>query len=139
MKRHTKATIGAIVAITVIASTPLFLQKPTHAEPTAPEAPQITHAQDTWMRALEWCESQGIPGAVNPKDRDGTPSYSSWQFKPSTLDYYAEKYGVATTTVMDREVQKAVLEQMLLHYDEINWRQQFPDCINRKIGMPPRQ
>lgn len=138
MKQKIKVTVGIIVAIAVIALIPLLLQKRINAEPPAPEAPQITHAQDTWMRALEWCESRGIPGAVNPKDRDGTPSYSSWQFKPSTLDYYAERYGVATTSVMDREVQKAVLEQMLLHYDEINWRQQFPDCINRKIGMPPK-
>jgi len=101
------------------------------------EVERITHAQETWMRALEWCESHGVPEAVNPMDRDGTPSYGAWQFKPSTLDYYAELYDVATTSVKDRDVQEAVLTQMILHRDEINWRQQFPDCVNRFVGLPP--
>ena len=28
------------------------------------DAPRLTHAQETWIRALEWCESRGNPEAV---------------------------------------------------------------------------
>ena len=99
--------------------------------------PQLTHPQEVWMHVLEWCESRGYNEAVNPKDNDGTPSYGAFQFKPSTLDYYAEKYGVATTTLMDYQTQKAVVTQMILHRDDINWDQQFPACV-KKHGWPPR-
>lgn len=98
--------------------------------------PTISHAQEVWINVLEWCESRGYPDAINEEDLDGTPSYGAFQFKPSTLDYYAEMYGVATTTLMDYETQKAVVTQMVLHRDEINWNQQFPWCV-KKFGPPP--
>lgn len=88
------------------------------------------------MSALEWCESNGDNSAINPKDLDGTPSYGAFQFKPSTLEYFASKYGVATTTLMDYETQRAVVEQMILHRKEIRWTQQFPWCV-KKLGLPP--
>lgn len=96
----------------------------------------LTHQQDVWVSALEWCESQGNSDAVNPKDLDGTPSYGSFQFKPSTLEMFAKKYGVATTTLMDYETQRKVVEQMVLHRDEIKWEKQFPWCV-KKLGRPP--
>lgn len=97
---------------------------------------KLSHRQELWMNVLEWCESRGDPDAVNEKDLDGTASYGAFQFKPSTLNYYAEKYSVATTTVMDYDVQKAVVTQMILHRNEIKWTQQFPDCV-KKFGLPP--
>jgi hypothetical protein len=100
------------------------------------EVPKLSHAQEVWKSALEWCESAGNPEAINKEDLDGTPSYGAWQFKPSTLDMFAKKYGIATTTVMDYKVQEAVVTQMILHSKEINWRQQFPWCM-KKIGLPP--
>lgn len=105
----------------------------------ATSTPQLSHAQQVWISALEWCESRGVENAVNPKDRDGTPSYGSFQFKPSTLVYYAEIYGIATTTVMDAAVQRKVVEAMVLDGKHINWSQQFPDCVLHKVGRPPQQ
>lgn len=101
------------------------------------EIPKLSHRQEVWKNALEWCESSGDVDAINEKDLDGTPSYGAYQFKPSTLDYFAEKYGIATsTTVMDYEVQNAVITQMILHRNEIKWSQQFPSCVKR-LGSPP--
>lgn len=97
----------------------------------------LTHQQEIWKHALEWCESSGRHDAINPEDLDGTPSYGAYQFKPSTLDYFAGKYGVVTTgDVIDYEVQSAVVDQMILHGNEIEWERQFPWCI-KKIGRPP--
>lgn len=107
--------------------------------PPTPEAPKpaLTHAQMVWTYALEWCESRGVPGAINPKDLDNTPSYGAYQFKPSTLASYARIYGVvASSSVMDYQSQRDVLEAMVLHRGEINWSQQFPDCV-KKLGKPP--
>ena len=106
----------------------------TLAEPPAPDP--FTPAQERWIADLEMCESGGDPEAINPNDLDQTPSYGRFQFKPSTLDHYAGKYGVATTTVMDGAVQEAVLRQMVLHRDEIRWEREFPSCV-RRLGLPP--
>jgi len=138
MKRYIPYAITIIIILIATYTTDYLVSRITSVEYTGfqNEEPTLSHAQDTWMRALEWCESNGIPDAVNPEDLDMTPSYGSWQFKPSTLDYFAEKYGIATTTVMDRNVQEKVLTQMILHRDEINWHQQFPWCV-KKLGIPP--
>lgn len=116
--------------------------------PQAIEEPALTHAQEVWISALEWCESRGKVDAINPKDRDNTPSYYSFQFKPETFLGYGLEYGIlpATTTIDSAafteafkswEQQRAVVAAMVLHRDEIDWEQQFPDCVKRKIGMPP--
>lgn len=112
----------------------------------------VTHAQEVWINTLEWCESRGKPSAINKIDRDGTPSYGSFQFKPSTFFYYGEKYGVVKwmstgesdeqdqkemmAMVMDYEYQKAIVQEMVMHSKEIKWSQQFPDCV-KKNGVPP--
>ena len=106
-------------------------------EPAKDEGPKLTHQQEVWLYSLEWCESRGNAEAINPKDLDGTPSYGAYQFKPSTLEMFAKKYGVATTTLMDYETQRAVVEQMVLHRDEIKWENQFPGCV-KKLGRPPK-
>lgn len=96
----------------------------------------LTHRQRVWMYALEWCESRGDAGAINPMDRDGTPSLGCFQFKPTTLSSYALYYGISTTTVMDCEVQTKVVTQMILHQGEINWHNEFPVCVDT-LGIPP--
>lgn len=108
----------------------------TKEEYVSDPTPRLNHQQEVWLNVLEWCESRGKPESVNPNDLDGTLSYGAFQFKPSTLDYFAEKYGIATTTLMNYDTQRAVVKQMILHRDEINWHQQFPDCV-KKYGLPP--
>ena len=102
-----------------------------------PVLPQLSHAQYTWVRALEWCESAGKPEAINPKDLDGTASHGSWQFKESTFEYFKKAYGIVGE-LMDRSVQYAILVRMVLDPDKISFDKQFPDCV-KKLGFPPRK
>lgn len=105
----------------------------------------VSHAQSVYIEALEWCESRGNTDAINKVDRDGTPSYYSWQWKPATFAHYAIKYGVLPKGAPADQVNRAmhnytlelkVVEEMVLDAKNINWRQEFPDCT-KKIGYPP--
>lgn len=135
-----------LVLLAVAASALLFIgwTHRAHSElaciapplPPAAPAPALTHAQEVWKGALEWCETQGKVGAINPKDRDGTPSYYAFQFKPETFALYAKLYGI-TGTLDDYDAQSAIVSQMILHADSIDWEQQFPVCVH-KLGRPPR-
>lgn len=98
--------------------------------------PKISHRQETWIRVLEWCESGGRIEAVNPKDRDNTPSYGAFQFKPSTFTDFAKLYNVKGE-LMDRDAQYDIVVNMVAERDNINWKQQFPDCV-KKYGFPPK-
>lgn len=100
-----------------------------------PEAQTLTHEQQAWLGSLEWCESRGNPKAINPKDRDNTPSYGILQFKPTTFALFAKLYGTGSTTdFMNPTEQEAIVKQMILR--GVNWAQQFPDCT-KKLGTPP--
>lgn len=100
--------------------------------------PTLSARQREWVTALKWCESRGVGGAVNPKDSDGTPSYGAFQFKPGTFYYFANLYGVATSSgYMDEESQEAVVTAMVAHKKQIVWADQFPDCVLHHIGLPP--
>lgn len=105
---------------------------------TAAATPTLTSEQQAWLGALEWCESRGNPKAINPKDRDNTPSYGLLQFKPSTLTLFAKLYGIATTSkgVMDPATQTAIVTQMIVR-GGVDWSAQFPVCSHR-LGLPPQ-
>lgn len=111
--------------------------------------PKLTHQQETWISALEWCESRGNIKAENPKDRDGTPSYSNFQWKPSTFLGFGKRYGLIATSstiadvpklLEDYELQRNIVRGMLTDQKITNAElrdRQFPGCI-RKLGLPPR-
>jgi hypothetical protein len=117
-----------------------------------PPLPQLTpaeldllHRQETWISALEWCESRGKNTALNPEDLDGTPSYSNFQWKPSTLLGYEKQYGlIATSTKLvdvpnllkDYELQRDIVRHMIKDKNVV-WSKQFPDCTKRFVGLPP--
>lgn len=140
-----------LVALAAILLTLGYVHRAAGKETQAdaqPEAAQslLRHDQLVYTYALEWCESRGIETAINPKDRDNTPSYYSWQWKPSTFRYYGTRYGVLATSTTDAELktamadygtQRQVLEAMVNDAGHINWNQQFPDCT-KKIGLPPK-
>lgn len=106
---------------------------------STPPVLRPTDRQEIWINALEWCESKGRPDAVNPKDRDNTPSYGILQFKPGTYAFYAKQYKLASTTdYMNPIGQKTIVEHMVLD-SAVNWEQQFPDCVQHHIGRPPKQ
>jgi hypothetical protein len=112
--------------------------------PVIPAPDPLTHAQEVWLGALEWCESRGVKTAVNKVDRDGTPSYYSFQFKPSTFALYGSKYklifvGNSASDIMelmeDYDLTRKIMTSMIQD-PGINWEHQFPDCV-RKLGRPP--
>lgn len=102
----------------------------------------LSYQQRAWLGALIWCESHGNPNAINKIDRDGTASYGILQFKPSTFQYYADRYGIEVpvpikteNSFMNPKVQIQIVEQMILRGD-VKWSQQFPSCT-QKLGKPP--
>lgn len=106
---------------------------------------QLTHEQTVWLSALEWCESSGSRTVVNKKDVDGTPSYYSFQFKPTTFKIYGIRYGLFSPDISD-EAAEAQLDNyalqkkmvtLMLRDPRVVWRREFPDCV-RRLGLPPR-
>lgn len=122
---------------------PIVIYVPVEV-PAAPDPKLLTHAQEIWISALEWCESQGYPAAVNELDNDGTPSYYSYQFKPGTFRGFGELYGVIPkgqtheqimSLMKDTALQRQIVRDMIKD-KTVDLRTQFPGCI-RKIGLPP--
>lgn len=136
--------VAAVIAAITLA---LVFSRTAGKEPKNQGEPDraVTHAQETWIRALEWCESRGLKEAVNPEDLDGTPSYYSWQFKPETFLGYAVKYGIlpeettldeAKGIMKDYGKQREVVDGMIGDPD-VKWEREFPGCL-KKIGRPPK-
>jgi len=97
---------------------------------------QATTTREQWLAELISCESRGNPEAINPKDRDGTPSYGLMQFKPSTFEMFKKAYGIEGE-LMDPEAQKAIVRRMM-DDKSVVWENQFPACV-RKLGRPPQE
>lgn len=142
----TKQKTATIVAIVAMVAAAVLLYPRGNARSDAEPAKGPTHQQQVWIYALEWCESRGVMAAVNPKDRDNTPSYYSWQWKPTTFLEFALKYGVvpkgttlaqATELMKQYDLQHAVITAMVIDGRHIDWEQQFPDCVKHKVGRPP--
>lgn len=108
------------------------------ATSSAQKVPQVDARQAVWIDALEWCESNGVVTAINPKDSDNTPSYGAFQFKPDTYAAYAKKIGLASTTdYMNPVGQRLIVEAMVLS-TTTQWLHQFPDCVANHVGFPPK-
>lgn len=119
----------------------VYVEVPIAAEP---DPKLLTHAQEIWISALEWCESHGKPEAVNPNDNDGTPSYYSYQFKPGTFRSMGELYGVIPkghtqeeimSLMKDTKLQRQIVRDMIKD-KSLDIGTQFPGCV-RKLGYPP--
>ncbi len=96
----------------------------------------LERRQDIWLSALIWCESRGFALAINPKDRDGTPSYGILQFKPETFDLYVKRYDIQDKMeLMNPESQIRVVRNMIGD-PRVQFQNEFPDCV-KKIGYPP--
>lgn len=142
MKINLKHTATVLAAAAMIAASILLYPRGHARSDTEIQKPKLTQQQEVWLSALQWCESRGVDSAINPKDRDGTASYGAFQFKPSTYAYFAKRYGLASTTdYMNAAAQREIVSDMLLDSSVSNAQlrtQQFPDCISRVIGLPPR-
>lgn len=147
MKARHVIAIASIVSISVsILLTPSieFRKKDTR-----PIEELITiersHPLETWLSALEWCESRGVASAINEVDRDGTSSFYSFQYKPSTFKDFGEAYGILAKglpsktlsdllkdTTMQRDITRIMSQD-----PHVELAGQFPECL-RKIGRPPK-
>lgn len=134
---------------------PCQCQQPTAEKPVSDEI-QLSHRQTVWLYALEWCESRGNGvKSINPRDRDGTPSYYHYQFKVSTFRGFAKKYGFPAslldqTTIAkipqmsnqellklmeNRALTEHLVKKMILD-PKTSWELQFPVCV-KNLGRPP--
>lgn len=90
---------------------------------------------------LAFCESGFNEKALNPNDLDNTPSYGLFQFKPSTLYFYALKYQVLSdieqaeiqNVIYDGSIQLKTVAKMIENrgHKESFWLQQFPGCYKK--------
>lgn len=93
--------------------------------------------------AMIVCESGGNDSALNPCDKDKTPSFGRLQFKPETLKRYVLKYEFFSQEevdawtwddlmehVWDGELQERIFRKMLDDSD-VNFAWEFPDCYRR--------
>lgn len=93
----------------------------------------LSDAQKSWLEVLEQCESNGNANAINPKDRDGLPSYGILQFQKPTFEFFQKLYGT-TGNLMQPQAQETIVVQMILR-GGVDWHKQFPDCT-KKLGVP---
>ena len=139
MKWTLLANIISLVAAATFVQQPATSQKQL-VEPLIPEN-QVSTTTTAILRDLRACESQGRDSAINPKDRDLTPSWGRYQFKPSTLYGWGKQYGTITdmepaeimNVIMDGDLQERTLIEVLKDHqkDKRWWNQQFPDCGNK--------
>ncbi len=149
MKNYTKAIAAVVIlaagwAIGMAANRETRIVENIHFVRSFTEE-HLTARQRAWLGALEWCESRGDGTAVNWADRDGTPSFYWFQFKPATFKAYGEKYGLIPTgltlggTMLEMEsyatTQKIVVT--MISDTDVKWSQEFPACV-KKLGTPPK-
>lgn len=96
-----------------------------------------TEKTKTVLKELISCESGGRENALNPNDKDNTPSYGLLQFKPSTLLWAIRTYNLRPN-IEDDEVMNLMFSGQLqvdaflaMYGDgkpESWWKSQFPAC-----------
>lgn len=111
---------------------------------TITEAKLTTTKQDKWISDLMYCESRNDTLAVNPKDLDGTASYSLFQWKPSTFKAYVKKYDLFDWQTWEKadwwnamfsDYHQMTVIQYMINDLSIKWNKEFPWCV-KKIGLP---
>lgn len=132
-----KIIIGLTIGVLITIVTPMAVKDKADAVIiTQAPADILSTQQRVWLNALRWCESNGFDGNINPKDRDGTPSWGRYQFKPGTFKNYNSIYGLPGGPLMDGEAQERIVEQMIIR-GGVKWSNEFPECT-RKLGYPPK-
>jgi hypothetical protein len=104
---------------------------------------QDTGYYDEMSDKLIMCESSNKPLTINPKDRDGSASFSYGQFKPETFRMFGIKYGIIgeksdwnyiMTIIWNREINKYLILKILENEDIQTLKNLWGNCI-RKIGF----
>ncbi len=136
------AYLVGVAALTALLTTllmfPFTIQEPVIVEHvTYTPEPHLSPSQVIWLAQLMQCESGIKRGAVNPNDKDGTPSFGILQFKPETFAWASQMYNAGTTDHMNAEAQVEIVSQWILDRS-VDFSQQFPACVDR-LGLPPYQ
>lgn len=147
-KRRAGYALAALVSLIITAyvltgqATQITYVAEASVAPLNKLSEELQHRRETWVSALEWCESNGRYEAINENDLDGTPSYGAYQFKPGTFSHYVNKYGLEVKrkrsdlyTFMNYEAQRAIVLRMIDDPD-VRWKNEFPWCV-KKLGLPP--
>lgn len=136
---------AAATSTVPIATSSPAVPEPEPIEIPKPKAYALSAEQEAWIDDLQYCESRNNPAAINHHDRDGTPSYYAFQFKPGTFRSFGEAYrvipkGLSHDELMEAikrtDLQRAIVARMITD-PSIRWSQQFPDCTQIYIGLPP--
>lgn len=123
------------------ATTALAFASLTAAAPTAPEI-RPTHQQETWIAALEFCESRGDTSA-KVFDSNDKYSYGAFQFQMQTFLSYGKKYGLVATSTTEKDgekliydygLQRRIVAIMLSNGLSNHWR----NCA-KKLGTYPKE
>lgn len=152
----TKLTVGAICLATlalttlktgfgrVVTPTDGAIAAQTQQEAIQASLPQLPPNIEAKVVALGQCESHGDPAAVNPIDRDGTPSNGKYQFKRGTWRAYVLKYKLwgsdqwepadFENTLFSGYHQDYVVRLMFTD-PQVNLQWEFPAC-SKKLGLP---
>jgi len=133
-----KIAVAAVVLLASLSTIASALDRNDVYYQRGEEDPAIATERSAWLGALEWCESQGNPKAINPRDSDGTPSYGLLQFKPSTYAEFAKLYGLASTTDYMNPIEQIQIVEHMIIDNRVNLHHQFPACVAH-IGMPPKE
>jgi len=116
-----------------------FCTEPSYIPPPPPPKPDTL---DKYLDTLAMCESGNNPNAINPVDRDGTPSLGRYQFKVGTFNYFSQVFKIATTSIFNGDEQRIIVRKMAQTLTKAQWARQFPDCtLNKSLkyyaGYPP--
>ena len=111
---------------------------------STPKQPRPAFSEvDRLIESLAVCESGGNNIAVNPNDLDNTPSYSTFQWKPSTWSLYVKRYKLwnseewdeadLVNAMWDTQYQKEIVKKMFTD-PRVDLRREFPGC-SKKLGL----
>jgi hypothetical protein len=136
-----------LLVLVIITLSGLTKEKSRKAENTLIQLSKTENQETTYYNEMAEklieCESSNRPLTINPKDRDGTASYSYAQWKPETFKIFGVKYGILgekadwnyiMTIIWNREINKYLVVKILENEDMATIKRLWGNCI-RKIGF----
>jgi hypothetical protein len=101
----------------------------------------LTHKQELWLFALEWCESRGDTN-IKIIDSNNKFSYGAFQFQMDTFLMYGKKYGILSEEITpemaengliyDYDIQKTIARKMIEDGLGYHWK-----ICYQKLGKYP--
>lgn len=105
--------------------------------------PVLAQEVEQKIDRLAICESGGKASAINPVDRDGTPSNGKYQFKRDTWKLYVKRYGLWEWQTWSEEkweetlfsgFHQDVVVRLMFVDSAVNLQNEFPAC-SKLLGL----